>query len=358
MGVRLKVSKLKLSRMRGVMMSSLVVSLVIILGCVNLEQEPSPGATERELELSTWITDWQWKSAIKDFRSVTNGFTSVQVFAAYFDSTDHLFFTAENVEAVPKVIEIANESRKVNVDLTLVNDRFVKDGSAVQKDSALITRLMATPESRRAHINDIVNTVTQYDFYGVEIDYEKIKEEDWENVCAFYKELFQRLKSIGKPLRIVLEPRTPIEKLDLPIGPAYVMMAYNLYGTHSGPGPKADFLFIDKMAEKMDQLPGEHFIAFATGGFDWPESGKIIALTEQEAVKLSKRSLQSPKRDEASGVLYFDYLDDGNAMHTVWYADATTLSQWIDRSKKAGYFKIALWRMGGFEQATLDYLNK
>lgn len=352
-------SKRKRLRIRGVLIGGIVVTLVVILGCVKLEGEKkSPSATERELELTTWITDWQWKSAIKDFGSITDGLSSVQVFAAYFDHTDRLFYTPENMEAIPKVMEIANQNNVVNVDLTIVNDRFEKDGSAVQKDSVLLTRLMATAESRRVHINDIVDTINKYDFQGVEIDYEKIKDEDWENVCAFYEELYQRLESMGKSLRIVLEPRTPIEKLKLPKGPTYVMMAYNLYGTHSGPGPKADFSFIDKMTKKMDQLPGEHFIAFSTGGFDWPTSGKIIAVTEQEAVELAKRSSQAPSRDKASGALYFDYLDENNSKHTVWYADSTTLAQWIDQSKKGGYFKIALWRLGGFEQTTLDYLNR
>lgn len=289
---------------------------------------------------------------------MADGLSSVQVFAAYFDHTNHLFYTPENKEAIPKIMKIAAQGSAVNVDLSIVNDQFKKDGTAIQKDSELITKLMSTAKSRRAHIKDIVNMVNEYDFHGVEIDYEKIKDEDWDNVSAFYEELYQKLKSMGKPLRIVLEPRAPIEKINLPKGPTYVMMAYNLYGSHSGPGPKADFAFIDKMAKKMDQLPGEHAMAFATGGFDWPATGKIVALTEQEAFKLSKKSLRPPKRDAASGALYFDYLDEKKGKHTVWYADGKTLSQWIDQSKKAGYYKVALWRLGGFEQTTLDYFNR
>ena len=35
------------------------------------------------------------------------------------------------------------------------------------------------------------------------------------------------------------------------------------------------FRIIDQMAKKMDQLPGQHVMAFKTGGFDWPASGEI-----------------------------------------------------------------------------------
>ncbi|WP_409344172.1 hypothetical protein [Paenibacillus sp. MBLB4367] len=66
---------------------------------------------------------------------------------------------------------------------------------------------------------------------GVEIDYEKIRDSDWSKVGIFYEELYRRLQAMGKTLRIVLEPRAPIERLTLPEGPVYVMMAYNLYGS-------------------------------------------------------------------------------------------------------------------------------
>src|SRR5690606_32889434 len=117
----------------------------------------------------------------------------------------------------------------------------------------------------------IVALVEAYDLDGVEIDYERIGDGDWDNMTAFIAALYQELSARGLSLRVVLEPRAPIERLSLPRGPVYVMMAYNLYGSHSGPGPKADDAFIRQLAKRMDRLPGsQNRIAFATGGFDWP----------------------------------------------------------------------------------------
>ena len=180
------------------------------------------------MELSAWIVDWQWKSGVDDLNSFSGGLTSIQAFAAYFDDTDSLYFTSENREALPRIREAAVQSGLVNVDLTVVNDRLNRDGSAIQKDSTLVTRLMATVDSRNKHMEDLLRTVAEYDFDGVEIDYEKIAESDWDNVSAFYTELYRRLHALGKSLRIELEPRTPIERLTLPEGPHYVMMAYNV----------------------------------------------------------------------------------------------------------------------------------
>ena len=47
--------------------------------------------------------------------------------------------------------------------------------------------------------------VNEYDFHGVKmIMMRRLKTRSWDNVSAFYEELYQQLKStMGKPLRIV-----------------------------------------------------------------------------------------------------------------------------------------------------------
>ncbi|MEJ8545256.1 glycosyl hydrolase family 18 protein [Brevibacillus borstelensis] len=333
----------------------LLAVLVFVMKCTGSKQ---PDPNQHHVELSAWIADWQWRDGLEDFRQITEGLTSVQAFAVYFDHKDKLHFTEEIRKALPKIMEASKQSSLVHVDLTIVNDVLSGDGSSVQKDPELLTRLMATKESRQQHIDDILAAVAEYDVHGVEIDYENIRSEDWDNVLSFYTELYGRLRALEKPLRIVLEPRAPIDKLKLPEGPVYVMMAYNLFGNHSGPGPKADHAFIADLARRMDKLPGEPFIALAAGGFDWAETGEVTSVTEKQAAELSQLSREAPQRDSGSGSLSFHYTDDQNVKHTVWYADHVTLTQWIDDARQAGYEKIALWRLGGLELETLKELNR
>ncbi len=343
-----------------------VIGMLIVLALVDMyvmKEKETDGAmiteqTEQKLELSAWLVDWEWKAGLADLQDIAGGLTRLQAFAAYFDDQDRLYFTKDSDEAFPKLFEAVKQNDLVDVDLTVVNDRWNRDGTAVQKDTALVTRLMASETSRNQHIADILDAVDKHSFRGVEIDYEKIGDQDWDNVCAFYTELYRQLDAQGKSLRIVLEARTPIERLKLPAGPTYVMMAYNLYGNHSGPGPKADRAFLTKLTDRMKQVPGEKVIALSAGGYDWAEGGKITSLTEKRAAELVSKKSASPKRDEQSGALYFDYLDERGVKHTVWYADAETLSQWIDVSRKAGYHKIAIWRLGDLGQATLEKLNR
>lgn len=314
---------------------------------------------EQELELSAWVVDWKWESGVSDLQQISRNLGRLQVFAAYFDSENRLYFTEDMHEGLPRIFETARNGEVEYVDLTIVNDRWNPDGTAVQKDPGVISRIVASRESQEKHIAEIIDIVERYGFDGVELDYEKIREADWEKVCILYQELYERLQAKGKALRIILEPRAPIERLSLPEGPVYVMMAYNLFGNHSGPGPKADHAFIAKLASRMKVLPGEAAIALSVGGFDWAaDTGKVTSLTEKQAAELLLRSKAEPQRDAASGSLHFSYEDDSGVKHTVWYADAETLAGWVSAAKRSGYYNIVLWRLGEFEQVTLDKLKE
>ncbi len=320
-------------------------------GAETLVGEPEP------MEFSAWLADWEWAAGIEDFNIVSEEMASVQLFAAYFDENKKLLLTDDFSEMLPKFEEAVEILGAEEVYLTVVNDTVFAAGGSVQKDPELISALMRNEESRANHIAEIVGLVSDYDFAGVEIDYEKIREEDWEFVVAFYRELYEALTVAGKELRIVLEPSVPVESLSLPEGPTYVMMAYNLYGTHSGPGPKADVALITQVAEKLQTLEGNHYLALSAGGFAWSEDGSVRALTEVEAAASAAMSSEPVQRDKASGAVHFTYVDDAGREQIVWYADDETFSKWIKTAREQGINRIALWRLGEIEGSTLDVFN-
>lgn len=346
-------------------MTITILSLILLTAilCTTMSKErfnwgdSLPESQISEPQLSAWITDWQWESGLDDMLHLGDSLDSLQLFAAYFDDQDHLYFTDNMNEGIPQILNMMGHNGLTDVTLTVVNDRFDRQGHTVQKDPELISRLVATKASRKQHIDELVNTVNKYGFSGVEIDYERIPDKEWKKVCLFIKELYERLNTEGKTLRVVLEPKTQVGALPLPKGPVYVMMAYNLYGTHSGPGPKADHHLIAELSKKMAKVPGNHVIALSSGGFDWSDHGEVKALTEEQAIKLVQTSLSIPVRDQDSGSLHFSYKDTNGTSHTVWYADNETLAQWIDTAAKAGISNIALWRLGEIGDSTLKMLN-
>lgn len=311
-----------------------------------------------QTNLSAWLADWQWAEGVEDLKGMVAGLDSLQAFAAYFDESDHLTFTDAFRSGLVPIREAAASNSDMRMDLTVVNDILKEDGNGSQKDSGLVSRLLADKAARSRHVNEIVGAVQQYGFGGVELDYEKINDRDWGRYSLFIFELYNKLKAQGKTLRVVLEPRAPVEKLKLPSGPAYVMMAYNLYGNHSGPGPKADKAFIRKLAARLAYLPGDPYLALAVGGFDWTGGqGTAASVTERQAAELAKSSLKPPMRDATSGSLSFQYLDSEGIKHTVWYADEKTLASWIETARLAGRSNIAIWRLGELGDGSIKLLS-
>lgn len=353
-GLRSRNSRFRKTLVAGLTVVVAAVAAVSVYMAFKDRSSYSPGlgttVKPLPLSLSAWVVDWQWEASIADFEAIVPGLDEVQAFAAYFGSKDELYFTEEDEHLLPGVLAAAERGGIPNTQLTIVNDRYSEDGStSEEKDPELVRRLMLTHESRSKHMDELMSAVDKFGFGGLELDYEKVPEGTWNNYAQFIQALYTRLHEQGKTLRIVLESRAPLEKRILPEGPEYVMMAYNLYGGFSGPGPKADDKFIAKLAKRMKALPGDNAIALSLGGFDWSADGKVKSLTETQAVELSNAA-QQIKRDTASGSLHFRYTDEDGVEHTVWYADSTTLKRWIGVVRNSGMHKIAIWRLGGLSE--------
>jgi len=340
---------------------ALAVAVITIIAYARWSSTSTGDRSDAAVSLTAWIADWEWEAGIEDFRIVAPALDRVQMFGVSFDENDRLHVT-EPFDVMLAAAQDAAErdgGGRVRIDLTVVNDVVRADGTSAQKDPALLARWMATEERRAALIERIAALAEERGADGVEIDFENVRDADWERVILFYKELHRRLQASGLGLRVVLEPRAPIEVYAWPDGPEYVMMAYNLYGPHSGPGPKADDSLIRRVTERLARLPGSGTLALAAGGFDWSEAGGVSAVTERRALELARvgGNGEGLTRDGASGGVHFEYVDEEGRRHTVWFADRATLERWIGIAREAGVNRIAVWKLGGFERATLEGLR-
>lgn len=303
-----------------------------------------------DVSFSTWLAYWDMDSGMSEYKKVRRQMTSISYFAAYF--------TEDGTLAVPKEIEEAKKKEKKPAGkgsfLTIVNDKIFDNGKMAEKDIDVLRQVFANEVVMDRHIADIVQLTKEGGYDGVEIDYERIwKDRDLkEKYLDFLYRLYRQAIKAGLKVRIVLEPSAPFDAAFCK-GPEYVVMMYNLYGTHSGPGPKADAAFIRKTLKRMESLPGNKAVAFATGGCVWEESGvlglekgKNRFINENEAVRLAQKYKVKLQRDGDSACLHFAYVD-GNKNYTVWYADSETLNAWISIAADNGITSISMWRLGG-----------
>ena len=311
-----------------------------------LEIAPAAFADE-EFGGSAWLAYWDVDSALREVRELPDAFESLICFEAYFDKDGNWILPPESKQLLEEM-----KALDAPVYLSLVNDVQQEDGSFEQKSKDFLVHQLSTPAARSAHIVKIMQLIRSQGVKGLEIDYENIKKdmELWAVFAAFIDQLYQILSHNGISLRVVMECGAP-EYAEFPEGPIYSCMCYNLYGYHSGPGPKADIAFLRELGESWKAIPGEVHMAFATGGFLW--EGKTVerAFTELEAEEWLNQQNVKPERDSASGAL--KAVVSGDKKYTAWYADGETLEIWRDTLRSMGYTHFDLFRLGGNRSESL-----
>lgn len=292
-------------------------------------------------KFSTWIVYWDLDNGMKAMQNTKDEIKNISYFAAYFNQ-DYELFIPNNI----KNLHVYFEEMEANHFLSLTNDIVYEDGTSLLKDEEILYFLFQG--HREKHIENILNICQKYNYDGIEIDYEGLKNNEilWADFLEFLQELWEALDSNNLKMRVVLEPSIDFKKLEFPKGPDYIIMCYNLYGPHSGPGPKANKNFLESIAKNTETNIGEFEYALATGGFNWDGENNIKAILEKEAIEISKKYNITPKRDKESNALYFKYTDDKNIKHEIWYADRETIDYWISILKGKGAKKFSLWRLG------------
>ena len=327
----------------------------LLSGCGAQPAEPLPaaedGTVQRQLEtladasasLAVWSVYWDGAADARVLRETAGCADAVSLFAASFE--DGAVVLPEATGRILQKLRRSDKTASLPVYLSVVND-VVQGGETVQKDTAILRTLLGTEDSARAHAAELVQLAAENGFDGVEIDYEKIRDDLglWADFLRFEGYLLDAAAQAGLGVRVVLEPGTPAG-LDFPAGAEYVVMCYNLYGYGTEPGPKADLAFLRQMCEKFADVPNLSF-ALANGGFDWTDGAQSPASLSAEDAAALAAQYGGGTRDADSAALHFTY-QDGGRTHTVWYADEQTLAAWAACIGEAagGKPSVSLWRM-------------
>lgn len=259
-----------------------------------------------------WVVDWDNSSYI-EYKKNKSHYSGVSNFAVSFNE-DLSMAIPRKIESKHAYLSFVNDSTKIAKSQELLEVLLKDDGSM---DNLIFNMIEASK-----------------DYYGIELDFEGF----WKNevltkqYMRFTYRLYRQCLKNNLKLRIVLEPS--FTKQDFIKGPEYVVMAYNLYGKHSGPGPKANYEFIDKLIEKSKILPDASF-AIANGGCLWGE--KPMYLTYNQIQNLEPTNIIRDKSD----VLVAD-----TKQGKVWYADEVTIENWTKYINNKGY-NVSIWRLGG-----------
>lgn len=217
--------------------------------------------------------------------------------------------------------------------------------------SQLVTKLLATEQTRQNLVGALFRTVKDNDFGGVTIDLESVPKTSQKNLLAFVVALHKKFSENN----LLVAQAVPFDDDDWDYK-AYaeatdylMLMAYDEHWSTAAPGPIASQPWFEKASQtRLTELnPAKTIICIGNYGYDWSNQKKEAPeVSFQEAMMSSGDSEAAISFDSVSQNPYFSFVEEDGSHHTVWFLDALTAFNQIhfaQQFRPAGY---ALWRLG------------
>ncbi len=225
-----------------------------------------------------------------------------------------------------------------------------------------VHRILTDPLKKERLINDVINILQKNQFIGVNVDLEELQEKTDEPLIAFQKELYTRLHEKGLLVTQDIAPfNSDYNYEQLAKYNDYIfLMAYDQHAENSSPGPIAHQQWIEAAVDKVARkIPSNKLVlALAAYGYDWPAHGPATTITYQQALTTARESEGNIDFDNNSYNLHYNYYDDNDKPHEVYFMDAATTFNSLRFATEYGLAGAALWRLGSEDSRIWKFYNR
>ncbi|HEX2953694.1 MAG TPA: glycosyl hydrolase family 18 protein [Bacillota bacterium] len=235
-------------------------------------------------------------------------------------------------------------------------------------NAAPVVKILSDATLRMNHARSLAQLVKDYNYDGIEIDYEGLPSTVRSSFTALVRDVRTELPD-GKLLSLdVYSKTTGTESWNgpgaecweelLPLVDRFKIMIYDYSWSTGKPGPIAPLNWTRNVlkyavgvAAQVNVTPKKIMVGMPFYGWDWPAGPPAQEAVYQSMIAL-KKSLPvgsfSEERDPDSGEIVLKYLKNDIA-HIAYYQDAQTLSGRlaIIRESYPQVGGISFWRLGG-----------
>ncbi len=256
-----------------------------------------------------------------------------------------------------KAFELLKNHRNISVIPTLTNffDGKLNVGG---------TEAILNDSRKRTHfIESIVKSVKRYGFQGVNLDFEDLEDEWIPNYYAFADELYHRLHTEGLILAQVLVPynqQISLDSLQAHSDLIFVEALNQHYETGQA-GAIADLGWVEKWMKSLSEKVSKEkmVLAMPAFGLDWSKKGKAPGeMTYRVALSIAEEVGAKIKFNPASYHFEYEYADDDNISHKVFFADAVTNFNQIRMANDMGWRGVMMHRLGSEDSRLWEFFGK
>ena len=229
-------------------------------------------------------------------------------------------------------------------------------------NNRLISEMVNNPESKQRLIENLLVTLEEKGYRGVDVDFEYILAEDRDAFTTFVADLTRIMNENGYEVSVALAPKTSATQPGLlyegkdygGLGAAansVLLMTYEWGYTYSEPQAVAP---IDKVRQVVEyavtEIPVNKInLGIPNYGYDWPlpyEKGvtKASTIGNVQAVQLAIEHGVAIGFDEKAQSPYFNYIENG-VEHEVWFEDVRSMRAKFNLVKEFSLRGMGYWQL-------------
>jgi spore germination protein YaaH/peptidoglycan/xylan/chitin deacetylase (PgdA/CDA1 family) len=224
-----------------------------------------------------------------------------------------------------------------------------------------VHRIITSPDARKRLINNLVSILDEYRFNGINIDFEELNETTDEYMITFQRELFEKLSPKGylvtQDIAAFNEDYNVTELAKY--NDFLFLMAYDQHNASSDAGPVAPQYWVEAALDELcKKVPSDKVIlCIAAFGYDWEKGYQGVDVTYQEAISTALESEGIVKFDNNSFNLSYDYSDENDKVHQVYFADAATAFNAMRAAADFETSGVAIWFLGSEDQRLWQFYD-
>ena len=226
-----------------------------------------------------------------------------------------------------------------------------------------LTAMLTDPVARARAITNLLQFVQEHGLAGINIDFENVPSAAQPGLRIFMRELSERFHLAG----LEVSQSVPLDD------PAFdyrglaqysdylILMAYDEHWSTSTAGPLASQRWYRAaLRRRFTEVPPQKcLIALGNYGYDWKGHEKAASeISFQEALTTARESEGTIRLDPRALNPTFDYADDHDVPHHVWFLDGVTAFNQIVEGQRHDPRGFALWRLGSEDPAIWAILDR
>ncbi|MEI6062557.1 MAG: polysaccharide deacetylase family protein, partial [Bacteroidota bacterium] len=225
-----------------------------------------------------------------------------------------------------------------------------------------VHRIITSPERRTRLVKNLLKVLSLYQFNGINIDFEDLlNEKTDENIIQFQKELYKALHDKGYMICQDIAPFnedynvTELAKYN----DFLFLMGYDQHNATSEPGPVAAQYWLEAgLDELCKKVPSDKVVlCIPVYGYDWQSGHLGEDVTYQEALSTAQESDGKVNYDNDTYNLSYDYYDENDKLHNVYFADAATAFNAMRTAADFETSGVAIWYLGSEDRRLWQFYN-